>query len=359
MVIGHVFKAAGKVVNKTVPKGSRIQVDKAVKMAQGISPPNPNHRYSDKEIEVVKDLVRQRDSGQFMPNQRLSDHMKRVTRFSDALDEVRKERKIAFNKKFQKKGTGPRGGNTRNDKVIDKKLKKKKANISKVIKSDKKRILVGKLPVVKRKGHYKKQSKNTSLVANGSDVKATELKRSKHKKKFNPVHEAYATSLEIKYNKLIDEKADNAKVMKWAKEGEMEEIKAEMTFRLEEIAEDTGLVSRSRVENKFFRGNKKGSSPFEIWQNKKESAPKGSHHQTGNRGTTFWKKTADGRSTFRNPMERGEQTIKKENAKKWTGVGVGLGGAATLGGLGSEPSRAEVNAQRYLKKSKDERWGYW
>ena len=285
MVIGHVFKAAGKIVNKTVPKGSRIQVDKAVKTAQGIAGSRPVKQISVYEREELNKIL------------------------SSKADRLRRGRPL--------KGTGPRGGNTRNDKVIDKKLKEKKVKISKVIKSDKKRILVGKLPVVKRKGHYKRQSKNTSLVAKGSGVKATELKRSKQLEK------------------------------------------ADMTFRLEELAEDTGLVPRSRVVNNFFRGNKKGSSPFEIWQNKKESAPKGSHHQTGNRGTTFWKKTADGRSTFRNPMERGEQTIKTENALKWTGVGVGLGGAATLGGLGSEPSRAERNAERYLKKSKDERWGYW
>ena len=49
-------------------------------------------RYSDKEIEYVKDLVRQRDSGQYIPNQRHSDYIKRVTRYSDALDEVKQER---------------------------------------------------------------------------------------------------------------------------------------------------------------------------------------------------------------------------------------------------------------------------
>lgn len=271
MVIGHVFKAAEKVVNKTVSKGSRIQVDKAVKTAKGIAGSRPVKQVSVYEYEALK------------------------------AERQRRGRPL--------QGTGPRGGTTKNDKIIDKKLKEEKVKISKINKSDKKRILVGKLPVVKRKGHYKKfTTKQKDIVVKGSGVQATDL-------------------------------------------GE----KRRIWSLSEELAERDGIIPISKVERRNLGKNK--VSEFEERQIKKSKSA--TIYGAVPKGTTFWKKNRDG-SKFRNNIEKlGEQTYKLSNARKWTGIGVGLGGAATLGGLGSEPSRAERNAERYLNKSKKDRWGYW
>ena len=431
MVIGHFI---GSVINlgaaKVIPKGSKIEVAKAVKMAQGIS----GHGGS-RGAPIERAPIEPRG---------------------------------VITSKGTGKGTGSRGGNTKNDKTIDKKLNEKKKKVKKINKSDKKRVLQGKLPVVPRKTHYKKQSKDTPLVVKGSGVKATEysnfknyggvkateLKRSKLKPEQHDAHvKSYynqhyistptkedptrqvagkpwwrgykpksdfekkikqkvlsdeitpiearkqierqswgkyssdlpeterlpipsfsnlregadgritlgSSAIEIKWWKKYKPKSAYAKKIKQQViSGEIDSdeghraikehrknylAKGDMTFRLEELAEDTGLVPRSRVENKYFKGDKKGSSLFEIWQKQKESAPKGSDHQKGNRGATFWKKTADGRSTFRDPMQRGEQTIKKKNALKWVAFGsAGTFGAATLGSK---------------KDRKNDRWGYW
>jgi len=74
-------------------------------------------------------------------------------------------------KKLQ--GTGPRGGNTPNDKLIDKKIKKDKIEKNKIVKTDKKNILHGRLPPTKQ--NWRRQSKNTLLTPPGSSVDLKEL----------------------------------------------------------------------------------------------------------------------------------------------------------------------------------------
>lgn len=63
--------------------------------------------------------------------------------------------------------------------------------------------------------------------------------------------------------------------------------------------------------------------------------------------------TAKDLKPFATDAVKRQQWNKK---KKGLGVGAGVIGAGTLG---SEPSLSEVNAQRYLNKSKKNRWGYW
>ena len=76
-------------------------------------------------------------------------------------------------KKLQ--GTGPRGGNTPNDKLIDRKIKKDKTVKNKIVKTDKKNILHGRLPPPKK--NWRRQSENTLLTPPGSGVDLKKLPR--------------------------------------------------------------------------------------------------------------------------------------------------------------------------------------
>ena len=111
MVIGHIVGSAFNIAAKVTPKGSKIEVAKAVRMAQGIS----GHGLSPDDVAV---------GSRGAPIERAPIEPRGV-----------------ITSKGTGKGTGSRGGNTKNDKTIDKKLNEKKKKVKKVNKSDKKRIL--------------------------------------------------------------------------------------------------------------------------------------------------------------------------------------------------------------------------
>ena len=378
MVIGHIVGSAFNIAAKVIPKGSKIEVAKAVKMAQGIS----GHGLSPDDVAV----------GSRGP--------------------------------IEPKGTGSRGGTTKNDKTIDKKLNEKKKKVKKINKSDKKRVLQGKLPVVPRKTHYKKQSKDTPLVVKGSGVKATELKRDPNKwteKDFKIAHEfldkerqpgfdysdsginlgpktnitserttVFGTELGESAGRPI---GSLAKVVDFSEEytnsiGYPHGIKTSdsdeafhqrklMTGIIENQAVERKLAAESRVasfkpgttafgevggedplKDAFLKLQNSPYSPFEQKQITKQ-------YITGKRhGVTFWKKNQFG-STLRNKIEPpksnsywrssdyggkiGEQSIEEKTAEKLAGLGLGLGGAGIFGAF----------SYKKKKGSKNDRWGYW
>ena len=83
MVIGHIVGSAFNIAAKVTPKGSRIEVAKAVKMAQGIS----GHGLSPDDVAV---------GSRGVPIERAPIEPRGV---------------------ITSKGTGSRGGNTKNDKT--------------------------------------------------------------------------------------------------------------------------------------------------------------------------------------------------------------------------------------------------
>jgi hypothetical protein len=249
MVIGHVFKATRKVVEKTVPKGSRIQVDKAVKTAKGIAGSRPVKQVSAYEYEALK------------------------------AERQRRGRPL--------KGTGPRGGNTKNDKLVARSTRRterlKKKSLTKT-----QREIIGKLPAGKR--NYRKQQKR-DVVVKGSGVDAQPLNTRKREA---------TLPMPKKYQSMYGPT--------WA-------------------------------------------SASHPWKNVKPTGPiiaKG------------WKNVKPtGTITVKDLKPFATDAVKRQQwnkKKKGLGVGAGVIGAGTLG---SEPSLSEVNAERYLNKSKKNRWGYW
>ena len=280
MVIGHVFKAAGKVVNKTVPKGSRIQVDKAVKTAQGIAGSRPVKQISVYEYGALK------------------------------AERQRRGRPL--------KGTGPQGGNTRNDKVIDKKLKEKKAKISKVIKSDKKRILALRLPAKERR--LTKDEMIKYNISPGSSRRDVPRKYEYTESRNNPtLHlKKYKGGKLRSYEKVTPMYGPDVKTV------DMDKAKR-LWFYNEVNAVSKGKVAMDKVEGYVIEPVKdiqdRTVSNFERKQYEKESLL--GYKGDNPKGATYWKKNDGskmragiGDSAVLGLKAEGEQSYYLFNARK-------------------------------------------
>ena len=120
-------------------------------------------------------------------------------------------------KKLQ--GTGPRGGNTPNDKLIDRKIKKDETVKNKIVKTDKKNILHGRLPPTKR--NWKKQSENTLLTPPGSGVDLKKL----------PNQSSGSKSFQYFWNTMKPKTKFNQNIKKRVLAGTMTEKQAILTIK--------------------------------------------------------------------------------------------------------------------------------
>ena len=196
--------------------------------------------------------------------------------------------------------TGPRGGETASDKLVARSTRRterlKKKSLTKT-----QREIIGKLPAGKR--NYRKQQKR-DVVVKGSGVDAQPLN----------------TRKTIFYKKTEVENTQPRKTIFYKK------TEVENTNKLKKYQSMYGPTWASAWKTV------KPTGPIiaKGWKNVKPT------------GTI----TAKDLKPFATDAVKRQQWNKKRK-KAWAGT------------LGSEPSLSEVNAQRYLNKSKKNRWGYW
>lgn len=284
MVIGHIIKAVGKAT------GSKIQTEKTIKTAQALVKANTGGgTQKEKEIAALRKMLQNAEQ------KRIKD-----TSLSAAADKKRQAEVAALKTMLQKankqnpKGTGVKGGNTKNDKTIDKKIQQPEKTKAKVLKADQIRILKNQLPKVKRKGNFRKSTnKNQPLTPKGSGVNIAPLP--KPDKKYQSM---YGTTWASGWKTVKPSGLNN---ISWKP--------VSNTITVKDIKPFATDAANKVISSKNIKLNKNSLDP--------------------------WKKK-----------------------DKVTGLGLGVGGAGMFA-LGTQPSQAEINAEKYLKKSKDERWGYW
>tara|TARA_B110000438_G_scaffold3908_1_gene3928 strand:+ start:19613 stop:20614 length:1002 start_codon:yes stop_codon:yes gene_type:complete len=333
MVIGHIIKAVGK--------GSKIQTEKTIKTAQALVKANTGGgTQKEKEIAALRQMLQNAEQN------RIKD-----TALSAAADKKRQDEVAALKTILQKankqkqKGTGVKGGNTKNDKTIDKKIKQPVKEKAKVLKADKIRILKNKLPIVKRTGHYKQSTnKNQPLTPKGSGVNIAPLP--KPDKKYQSMNgptwaSGWKTVKPSGLNNISWKPVSNTITAK----------------DLKPFAFDAAnkVISTEKKKIKF----KKDLSSLDPW--KKKDKVTGLGLGVGGAGmfalgTQPQQAHAEGTLLDRNDRPVHDPSGRNRKAQKqWSiknkGVPVGYQ-------WGSHPE-TEINAKKYLKKSKDERWGYW
>lgn len=274
MVIGHIIKAVGKAA---ATKTSKIQTEKTIKTAQALVRANTGGgTQKEKEIAALRQMLQNAEK------KRIKDAALSAQAEKQRNREVAALKVMLQRANTQKpKGTGVKGGNTKNDKIIDKKIKKQEKVKAKVLKADKIRILKNQLPKVKRKGNFRKSTnKNQPLTPEGSGVNIAPLpKPQKYTSMYGPTWKPKPVSDTITAKDLKPFAFDAANKV---------------------IAKDKLKLTKDH-------------SSLDPWKKK----------------------------------------------DKVTGFGFGIGGAGMFA-LGTQPSQAEINAEKYIKKSKnDDRWGYW
>ena len=260
MVISHIIKAVGKAT------GSKIQTEKTIKTAQALVKANTGGgTQKEKEIAALRQMLKNAEQKRIKSTANSAAAVKQKQAEVAALKTI-----LQKANKQKQKGTGVKGGNTKNDKTIDKKIKKQEKAKAKVLNADQIRILKNQLPIVKRKGNFRKSTnKNQPLTPKGSGVDIAPLPKTKYSSMYGPTNQITAKDLKpFAFN-----------------------------------------AANKVISTKKF---KKDLSSLDPWKKK----------------------------------------------DKVTGLGLGVGGAGMFA-LGTQPSQAEINAEKYLKKSKDERWGYW
>ena len=273
MVISHIIKAVGKAT------GSKIQTEKTIKTAQALVKANTGGgTQKEKEIAALRQMLKNAEQKRIKSTANSAAAVKQKQAEVAALKTILQK----ANKQNQK-GTGVKGGNTKNDKTIDKKIKKQEKAKAKVLNADQIRILKNQLPIVKRKGNFRKSTnKNQPLTPKGSGVDIAPLPKpdKKYQSMYGPT---------------------------WA--SGWNTVKPTGTITAKDIKPFAFDAANKVISTKKF---KKDLSSLDPWKKK----------------------------------------------DKVTGLGLGVGGAGMFA-LGTQPSQAEINAEKYLKKSKDERWGYW
>ena len=273
MVISHIIKAVGKAT------GSKIQTEKTIKTAQALVKANTGGgTQKEKEIAALRQMLKNAEQKRIKSTANSAAAVKQKQAEVAALKTILQK----ANKQNQK-GTGVKGGNTKNDKTIDKKIKKQEKAKAKVLNADQIRILKNQLPIVKRKGNFRKSTnKNQPLTPKGSGVDIAPLPKpdKKYQSMYGPT---------------------------WA--SGWNTVKPTGTITAKDIKPFVFDAANKVISTKKF---KKDLSSLDPWKKK----------------------------------------------DKVTGLGLGVGGAGMFA-LGTQPSQAEINAEKYLKKSKDERWGYW
>lgn len=240
--------------------GSKIQTDKTIKTAQALVKANTGGgTQKEKEIAALRQMLQNAEKKRIKESANSAAAAKKTQTEVAALKRI-----LQKANQPKKRGTGANGGNTKNDKTIDKKIKQPEKKKTKILKADQIRILKHKLPVKKRQ----KKTEKPDLVVKGSGVNAQPYDRKKYQSMYGPT---WITAKDIK------------------------------PFASDAVNK---VISTKKVKKDF--------SSLDPWKKK----------------------------------------------DKMTGLGLGVGGAGMFA-LGTHPSQAEINAERYLKKSKKDRWGYW
>jgi hypothetical protein len=205
--------------------------------------------------------------------------------------------------KLKIKGTGPRGGTTVNDRIINKKVNDNNNRNTKILKTDKTRIIKNKLPVKQRP--IRTKTKPNYII---------------DKTKMTGKYPGLEAKKKIagKYPGL-EAKKKNA-VLDW-------QLKEHEQKTMTGLRRQPASMVPDRLDREI-----KAPSMFEQTQKVKER-PKNELNEFGflnplkegkNKGVT-----KDGR--FRNSISmKGEQSYDPDMAKKWTGVGLGVAGGGTL-----------------------------
>ena len=306
MVLGHIIKASSRFISP----GSKINASKAIDIAHGLTRTTlkkPGGRKRGSMYKMPGETIREEGGGisrtsngrtTYSPG-KLSDS--EISKLKIQAKDMLMKRKVTAQKR-RSVGTYYPSGKLSDSEIsklrikvnnmINKKISAKDKVKKSIRKSDILRIIKNKLPVKQRPIKTKTDKKSDFYMDTQGDLR---LKR--------------------KSNKPIGQNS----------------LTRQMKHRSESELQYDGIIPFSRVERST-ASRKLGApkrSSFEINQSNKQISKEG---VSINKGATYWKKSSDGKSKFRNVLDyrTGEQSINRKNAEKWTGVGLGVTGGGTI-----------------------------